>query len=212
MKIEAVIFDCDGTLVDSEGLAVEVVVELLAEAGVAVGADEVMRRFHGRRFATFLQELCAEFPALDAEAMIAGFRARTTAVFRERLQPMPGALELVRGLALDKCVASNGPRAKIETSLEVTGLLSAFGARIVSAYELDMWKPDPGLIHAAAGLMGVPAARCLLVEDSLPGVQAGLAAGARVAAYRLDAAQLGELVGRVQRISHLAEVPALLGC
>lgn len=210
MKIDGVIFDCDGTLVDSEGLAVEIVVDLLAEAGVRLSAAELMPRFHGRRFATVIDELCEAFSALDAQALTARFRARTPVVFRQRLKAMPGALDLVSGLGVEKCVASNGPVSKIETSLAVTGLLPHFEGRIVSAFEVEAWKPDPRLIEVAAQRMGVAVDRCLLVEDSLPGVQAGLAAGARVAAYRMSDLQLGALAGHVARIDALSEIRALL--
>ena len=213
MAIQGLIFDCDGTLVDSEGLSVELMVALLAESGVAMDGDALMARFRGRRFATMLDELCGEFTLLDAEWLTAEFRARTPVLFRERLQAMPGALELVRNLEIERCVASNGPRNKIETSLTVTGLLPYFVDRIVSAYEVGAWKPDPALIRAAAASMKLPAEHCLLVEDSLPGVQAGLAAGVRVAAYRLGDEELGELGERarqVVRIGELADVRALL--
>jgi len=206
MKIDAVIFDCDGTLVDSEGLAVEIVVDLLAEAGVRLSAVELMPRFHGRRFATVIDELCGAFSALDAQALTARFRARTPVVFRQRLKAMPGALDLVSGLGVEKCVASNGPVSKIETSLAVTGLLPHFEGRIVSAFEVEAWKPDPRLIEVAAQRMGVAVDRCLLVEDSLPGVLAGLAAGAQVVAYRMSEAQLGEWAGAVTRIDDLLVV------
>ncbi|AMO38492.1 HAD-IA family hydrolase [Thauera humireducens] len=210
MKIDGVIFDCDGTLVDSEGLAVEIVLELLAEAGVRLSAAELMPRFHGRRFATVVDELCQAFPVLDAQALTAHFRARTPVVFRQRLKAMPGALALVSGLEIEKCVASNGPVSKIETCLAVTGLLPHFEGRIVSAFEVEAWKPDPRLIEVAAQRMGVAIDRCLLVEDSLPGVQAGLTAGARVVAYRMSDLQLGALVGRVTRIDELSDLQALL--
>lgn len=210
MSFDAVIFDCDGTLVDSEGLAVEVLVELLAEQGRQFGFDKIMARFHGRRLASFIEDMHDDFPGLDAEALTAGFRSRTPEVFRERLRMMPGALELVAGLQIDKCVASNGPRDKIETSLGVTGLLPHFRDRIVSAYEVGAWKPDPALIHAATSLMGVAPARCLLVEDSVAGVRAGLAAGVEVVAFRMGSALLGELAREVTEVDHLAQLPELL--
>lgn len=210
MSMDAVIFDCDGTLVDSEGLAVEVIVGLLAEKGRRFEFAEIMSRFHGRRFASFIEELAGEVPGLDAEELTAGFRARTPVVFRERLQAMPGALELVAGLKVDKCVASNGPRDKIETSLGVSGLLPHFRDRIVSAYEVGAWKPDPALIFAATDLMGVAPGRCLLVEDSVAGVRAGLAAGVEVVAFRMGSALLGELAREVRQIDDLAQVSGLL--
>lgn len=211
MAIDALIFDCDGTLVDSEVLAAQVLVDLLAERGHALAYDTVLAQYRGREFAHFVATLCAQRPGLDPDELTRTFRARSLALFRERLQPIPGALELVRGLTLDKCVASNGPRQKIEACLAVTGLLPYFTGRIVSAYEVGAWKPDPRLILHAAALLATRPERCLLVEDSLAGVQAGVAAGVRVAALGLDPATLGELAGRVSVIDGLDAIPALLG-
>ncbi|WP_249115578.1 HAD-IA family hydrolase [Azoarcus sp. L1K30] len=210
MRMEAVIFDCDGTLVDSEGLAVEVIVGLLDERGIRPGYDALMARFHGGQFSVFVDALCQDYPTIDPATFTAEFRSRTQRVFRRDLKAMPGARALVSTLDIEKCVASNGPLEKIETSLGATGLLQYFDNRIVSAYEVGSWKPDPGLVHAACASMGVPAARCLLIEDSLPGVRAGLAAGVAVAAFRLGADRLGELAHKVQMIDELAQVPLLL--
>ncbi len=85
------------------------------------------------------------------------------------------------------CVASSGPREKIELSLRVTGLLPHFVGRIFSAYEIGSWKPDPGLFLHAARSMGVEPNVCAIVEDSIPGVQAGLAARMPVFGYALEA-------------------------
>jgi HAD superfamily hydrolase (TIGR01509 family) len=118
------------------------------------------------------------------EDFAAQVRARTEIAFKARLQPVPGALELVRALRLPMCVASSGPRQKIELSLSLTGLLPYFKDHIFSGYELGSWKPDPGLFLHAAQTMGVPPAQCVVVEDSLVGFQAGVAAGMRVFAYQ----------------------------
>jgi HAD superfamily hydrolase (TIGR01509 family) len=123
-------------------------------------------------------------------------------------------VDFVRGLDLPKCVASNGPRSKIETCLSTVGLLDEFQGLIVSAYEVQSWKPSPILIESAARLLGLSATQCLLVEDSVPGVLAGLGAGAQVAGYgETDFSEFhdhdnfhrvkdfGELKSLVQRIS-----------
>ncbi|WP_437881674.1 HAD-IA family hydrolase [Pseudomonas sp. LRF_L74] len=182
-RIEGVIFDCDGTLVDSERLAVRLLAELIGEQRVSMIPDEVMARFRGNRFADFLAGLGESYPQLDIELIDAGFRQRSLPLFREHLVEMPGAVAFVRSLELAKCVASNGPRIKIETSLATVGLLDDFRGRIVSAYEVNAWKPSPLLIEHAARVIDLPASRCLLVEDSLPGVMAGLAAGSPVAGF-----------------------------
>jgi HAD superfamily hydrolase (TIGR01509 family) len=107
-------------------------------------------------------------------------RKRIADLFRDQLLPMPGAVELVRSLTIPCCVASSGPREKIELSLAITGLLPMFTDRIISSYEVNSWKPDPGLFLHAARMMGIPPEACAVVEDSPPGIQAGIAAGMQV--------------------------------
>jgi HAD superfamily hydrolase (TIGR01509 family) len=107
-------------------------------------------------------------------------RKRMERILEERLQPVEGALELVRSLTVPFCVVSNGPPRKIELCLRVTGLLPYFKERIFSAYDVGFWKPDPRLFIHAAHTLGVSPTRCAVVEDSEPGMQAGIAAGMTV--------------------------------
>ncbi|EIK96629.1 putative phosphatase YieH [Pseudomonas sp. M47T1] len=183
MTIKGVIFDSDGTLVDSERLAASLLRDLLAERDIHLPHDEVLRRFRGVQFAIFVGELCEEHGHLDAEPFMRDFRSRSLDLFAAGLDAMPGALDFVRELKLPKCVASNGPRTKIETCLKTAGLWDAFDGNIVSAYEVNAWKPSPELIVAAARMLMLEPGECLLVDDSIPGVQAGLAAGSKVAGY-----------------------------
>lgn len=183
MNIAGIIFDCDGTLVDSEHLAAGLLRDILKEHQVLLSVEEVLARFRGVQFALCLRGLCADYPWLPGEQIEEAFRTRTLPLLQAKLEEMPGAVAFVRGLSLPKCVASNGPRSKIETCLSTVGLLDAFQGLIVSAYEVEAWKPSPVLIEHAAQLLGLTAQQCLLVEDSIPGVQAGLGAGAQVAGY-----------------------------
>lgn len=181
--VQGVIFDVDGTLVDSETLSAELLATILAEDGVQITRQEMLDRLRGKRFSEVADQLAHDFPAIEPASLTASYRSRTLPLFRERLQPMDGAIELVRGLKAKKCIASNGPRNKIETSLRAVGLLEDFEGYIVCAYEVGAWKPDPALVLYAARLMEVAPEHCLLVEDSLPGIGAGLAAGMRVFGY-----------------------------
>jgi len=214
LNIAGVIFDCDGTLVDSERLAAGLLRDILQEHQVLLSVDEVLARFRGVQFALCMEGLCQDYPWLPNIEIVNSFRARTLPLLQAELEEMPGAVEFVRGLDLPKCVASNGPRSKIETCLSTVGLLDVFHGLIVSAYEVDAWKPSPILIKHAADLLGLKPEECLLVEDSIPGVQAGLGAGAQVAGYGdtdfsdfIDHANFhsvknyGELKELVQRIS-----------
>lgn len=211
MNIDGIIFDNDGTLVDSEHLAAGLLQRMLAERGVPMAADEVLARFRGVQFAHFMAHVGELDPGFAIEPFVESFRQRSLELFRAGMAPMPGALEFVQGLQVPSCVASNGPRNKIETTLHAAGLLPWFKERIVSAYEVQSWKPAPGLILAGCDLLGLAPERCLLVEDSHAGVQAGLAAGVQVVGYGVDTDFSGYLhLPGFHRAEHYRDLAALL--
>lgn len=182
--IDLVIFDCDGTLVDSEVVAAQAWSEHVAAYGVDLTAQQALAQFRG-----VSMKLClARIEELHGKPLPASFetelRALMAVMLEQRLQPIAGALEMVQALAVPYALASNAPHHKIELCLRVTGLLPYFAGRIYSAYDVQRWKPDPALFLFAADSLGVAPSRCAVVEDSLPGVQAGLAAGMKVIALQ----------------------------
>jgi HAD superfamily hydrolase (TIGR01509 family) len=181
---ELVIFDCDGTLVDSEELGTSVLLEMAGELGLHLPLRETNLLFRGWQLDRCVAQIETWLGRKLPDDFVAQVRLRTRSTFEAKLKPIPGAVELVRALRLPMCVASSGPREKIELSLSLTGLLPYFKDRIFSGYELGSWKPDPGLFLHAARTLGVEPARCAVVEDSLVGVQAGIAAGMQVFAYQ----------------------------
>ena len=179
--IELVIFDCDGTLVDSETVVAEVLAGCAREQGVSLTARESLRRFKGGRIADVVSVFETEHGVVLPESFVADFRERSNRALRERLQPMEGAVELLQAMHLPYCLASNGMRSKMDVTLGTTGLDRFFPAdRIFSGYEIGSWKPEPELFLHAARHFGVEPSRCAVIEDSLPGIQAGLAAGMTV--------------------------------
>ncbi len=192
MSIRAVLFDCDGILVDSEHLANEVMVDYVREFGLRLSLDEAVAKFTGARMADCVAELERLLGRALPPDFVPTFRDRSENAFRLRLRPIEGVEDVLRGLDVPCAVVSSGPREKIELTLEITGLRSYFSERIFSAYDVGAWKPDPKLFLHAAHTLGVPAADCAVVEDSLPGVEGGLAAGMSVFAYRPDRPVPGE--------------------
>jgi HAD superfamily hydrolase (TIGR01509 family) len=200
--VAAVIFDCDGTLVDSVTLATEVLVAYLADLGHAVSASDVGEGFACGRMSEFLIDLERSLGCVLPDDFVGELRRRRDEAMRARLRPIDGARELLAGLTVPVAVASNGPREQTALSLELTGLLPFFSGRVFSAYDVGSWKPDPGLLLHAATQLGVEPARCLVVEDAGPGVEAALAAGMRVLAL-CESRWPSDLV---RGIRHLSEV------
>jgi HAD superfamily hydrolase (TIGR01509 family) len=182
-RIDAIIFDADGTLVDSEEPGMDVMFEMALAQGVNLTRAQAYQQFRGARMAECVAWIASQLPSLPV-----GFEADFTLQvrqqmdtrFRQGLEPLPGALALLQSLQQPFCVATNGPRAKVELTLGLTGLRPLLGERIFCAYEVGHFKPHPGLFLHAAQALGVLPSRCAVVEDSLPGVQAGLAAGMQV--------------------------------
>ncbi|MCB8889607.1 HAD family hydrolase [Vreelandella malpeensis] len=178
------LFDNDGTLVDSEILLANVMAELLPQFGLPFSAQQYMEEFRGIRFYTIVQLLEERhgvwmeerFAALEAE-----MRALMEKRMRAQLKPIPGMPDALQALAAHpKAVVSNGPERKIRCALESTGLAHHFEGRLFSAYTLNVWKPDPELYLRAAAAMGHEPASCIVIDDAAVGVEAGLAAGMQV--------------------------------
>ena len=205
----AVIFDCDGTLVDSERLAIEVIVEMATEHGAALDLEQSLREFRGTRMADCVVRIEAVRGSPVPQEFVANTRRRMEERFRRDLKAIPGAHELLSGLAQPLAVASNGPREKMELTLGVTGLLPYFEGRLYSAYEVGHWKPKPELFLHAATELGVPPTECAVIEDSVPGIEGALAAGMSVFALaneHLDFARHPHLTKRVTVVQSLDEL------
>lgn len=179
-RISLVIFDCDGVLVDSETLGNRVLVDVVAEFGVAMELEEAVAAFRGCKMADCVREIERRLGRSLPETFVPNLRARTADAFRLELRAVPGVAGVLDVLRVPMCVASSGPVEKIRFSLEITGLLPRFEGRLFSSYDVGVWKPDPGLFLHAARAMGVAPCTCAVVEDSVLGVRAGVAAGMRV--------------------------------
>ena len=208
MTPRAVIFDCDGVLVDSVALANEILVEYLRDLGVTIAAEECHARFGSGKLDDDIARFERESGFRVPGDFVQELRSRREAVFRERLRPIDGVLDVLSSIRIPSCVASNGPLQQIRLSLQIVGLLMHFEGRIFSAYEVQAWKPDPGLFLHAARALGIPPAVCAVVEDSESGIEAGLAAGMTVFAY----SKTGSFPARrgVRTIRDFAELTALL--
>jgi len=178
-----VIFDCDGVLVDSEPIAMRLLLETISDAGVALDPDTSYDRFLGRSLADTREILAAEFGVTLDDRALAAMRARLYAAFRAELRPIPWVPETLPRLNAPFCVASSSQSERIEFSLSLTGLWPQFAGRAFSATLVARGKPAPDLFLHAARKMGFAPADCLVVEDSPAGVEAALAGGMRVVGF-----------------------------
>ena len=209
-----VIFDCDGVLVDSEAIANRLMADAITAAGIPITYEDCRARFVGgtlqRVIDTVEEWLGKPLPAGWKE----DFEARRNEAFRRELRPIPGAAATVAALrasGIPICVASSGSPEKMNLTLGLAGLKTHFGDKLFSASMVAKGKPEPDLFFYAAEQMGQSPENCVVVEDSLLGVTAAVAAGMRVLAYaaETDADALRAAGGRP--FDDMAELPGLLG-
>lgn len=182
----AVIFDCDGVLVDSEGLMNREFRMMLSEIGLSYTAEETTRTFMGRSMTSCMQIVESRLGRAVPDDFLQVLDQRAYAAFERDLRPVTGVEAVLD--ALDRAgtpyaVASSGSYDKMRTTLGITGLYARLAGRITSATEVAHGKPSPDVFLLAAERLHTPAAECVVIEDSLLGIEAALAAGMRVIGY-----------------------------
>jgi HAD superfamily hydrolase (TIGR01509 family) len=187
MKFDAVLFDCDGVLVDSEPITNRVLRDMLIERGWPIGEDECEALFIGHTVKTRKALIEANTGQPFTEEWLHAFYERRNAALRQELKAIEGALPAVQAAMAHTqgriACASGADRAKIVMQLAMAGMTDCFGPHVYSGHETPRSKPYPDVYLAAAQALGVAPERCLVIEDTRTGVQAGLAAGAQVWAY-----------------------------
>lgn len=178
-----VIFDCDGVLVDSEPIAIDVLVETVAALGVTISTEVAYRDFLGRTLKTISASLATGHGVTMDSAALEDMRHRLYTRYESALQPMPGIASVLDTLDIPTCVASSSVYERIEISLKLTGLYNRFFPNVYSATMVRRGKPAPDLFLFAAEQMGVAPADCVVIEDSPAGVMAAQAADMAVIAF-----------------------------
>lgn len=209
-----VVFDCDGVLVDSERLVTRFEAEEITALGWSLSQADVIERFVGRSEPDMLAEIDGHVPGGVPDGWYAGLRRRTHDLFRAELVAVDGAPEAVRAVGQQHatCVASSGGHDRIELVLGLVGLWDFFAGRIHSAQDVPHGKPAPDLFLHAAAQEGWAPVDCVVVEDSVPGVRGGVAAGMRVLGYGggLTAPALLTAAG-AEVFTDMRELPSLVG-
>jgi HAD superfamily hydrolase (TIGR01509 family) len=181
--IDLVIFDCDGVLVDSEIIAVEIDKRILAGLGWHLTTDEIVDKFLGKSSKSFTTQVEAHLGRSLPTGWDAQYEPWFFEAFEKDLTAIAGIEMALDRIDAETCVASSGTHAKMRMTLGHTGLLERFRGRIFSASEVENGKPAPDLFLHAADQMGYPAHRCVVIEDSKYGVRAAQAAGMRAFGY-----------------------------
>lgn len=181
--MQAVIFDCDGVLIDSEPLACRVDAECLTEIGFATTADEVRERYVGISAAAMAADLETRHGRPLPRDFAETLRVRLEAAFEADLRAIAGMSGLLATLRCRTCVASSSTPERLRHSLGLVGLYDRFAPHVYSATQVARGKPAPDLFLFAASRIETAPEDCIVVEDSLAGVRAGKAAGMRVIGF-----------------------------
>lgn len=199
-----VIFDVDGTLVDSEYLCCQGLADLIPVVHESV--DELVLLYRGRRLLDIFADIEKNKKVILANDFEQQYRARVAELFTTHLQSFPGVAAMLATLPFPCCIASNGPIHKIRHALSVTGLSHFFADRLYSSFSVGAWKPDPAVFLYAAEEMDFLPQHCVVIEDSLVGIQAAQAANMQ--SLRFVSNQ--PINQQENCFNHMSQLPALL--
>ncbi|OMQ10418.1 HAD family phosphatase [[Flexibacter] sp. ATCC 35103] len=180
MEVKCIIFDCDGVLVDTEKIGNGIMLSMAAEHGFKMKLEDAYRDFNGRNLKECFLHIEEAIGKKLPDNFESEYREKSFEAFKTQVKPMEGIVEFLNKLTIPYCVASSGPVDKIRLNLEVAGLLNKFENKIFSSYQINSWKPEPGIFLHAAKEMGFDVKDCIVIEDSKAGVIAGIKGGFKV--------------------------------
>ncbi|MFJ2618899.1 HAD family hydrolase [Glutamicibacter sp. NPDC087344] len=217
-KFSAVLFDCDGVLVDSELITNSVLREILQENGWDISVEDCLEIFIGKALKDQWEPILQNTGVRIDDAWLTDFRTRRDAALRTQLQAIEGSFQAVDAIAQVygpriACV-TGADRAKVEMQLKLTGLDKFFDDRVFSGMEFPRSKPAPDVYLAAADSLGIDPRLALVIEDTATGVTAGVAAGATVFGYSSGgptstSPETLRRAGASAVFSHMEQLPSL---
>lgn len=178
--VKCIIFDCDGVLVDTEKIGNGILLAMAREHGLKMELEEAYYYFNGVSLKNCFLQIEKAIGKNLPDDFEEQYRNRSFEAFLKETKPMPGIFDFLNHLKIPYCTASSGPLEKIRLNLETAGLLDRFEGKIFSSYIIKSWKPDPEIFLHAAKEMGFDVQDCIVVEDSVAGVKAGLKGGFKV--------------------------------
>lgn len=218
--MDAVIFDCDGVLIDSETIAHDVELEAMARLGLSFDSDKYKARFQGLAVRDWSAALNEDHQAQLGRPLPDGFVEALSGEITRRvladIRPIAGAVEAARAFAGLKAIASSSPKHELHGKIRGLGLWDDFDGHVYSGDDVERGKPAPDLFLLSAARLQVPAARCIVIEDSVNGVKAGLAAGMIVWGFTggphclPDQAERLTGAGAVRVVTHMRDLATLL--
>jgi HAD superfamily hydrolase (TIGR01509 family) len=214
MRFEALIFDCDGVLVDSEAIAIRRERELLAEWGLDYDFETFVSRFvglHNRDFHLALETDAAEAGLRLPNRFGALLQANNWKYYETELEPIAGVLDAVAAFPGPQAVASSSEADKLVRKLTITGLADTFAPHIYSSDLVKNGKPAPDLFLLAADALKVAPAGCVVVEDSVNGIRAARAAGMTAWGFTGGGHADAGLAGRLMQAGAHAVFPSHQG-
>jgi HAD superfamily hydrolase (TIGR01509 family) len=206
----AVLFDLDGTLVDSQDAETLALQRLARQLGAEISTSEVAGLAAGRRMQEAIDMLCAHIEVTPPVNALPRTRRLAEELLDGRLRCIPGVDDALDRLDYPKFVVSNSPVDMIQDRLSRTNLLQHFPGSHFSAYEFQTCKPAPDLYLSAIRALGLDKDAAIAVEDSMVGVQAALAAGLRVYWYQPNFIDEGCWTGSVRIFGQMSVLPDML--
>ena len=182
-SIDLIIFDCDGVIADSEVISANLLIHELLAYDLRIDPDYVFRNFVGKSLPVVTEIISERFETTLPPAFLNSYRAALREAFADSLQTTPGLLRVLDQLACPSCVATSSSAPRVTHTLEILGLADYFGAAVFTSSQVAQGKPAPDLFLFAAREMSTRPERCLVIEDSAAGIEAGLAAGMHVWRY-----------------------------
>ena len=181
MTLKCIIFDCDGTLVDSEAITNQVIAEMASELGIEMTGDEASATFGGKTLDGVVYKM-KELSGNDLpKDWLPRLIQRVNESWESKLRPVKGVKELLEKIKIPVCVASNGEPTHVRHSLRLTKLYDFFDENVFTTSEVSKPKPSPELFLYAAKKMGFKPSECVVIEDSVTGVTA--AVNAKIVVY-----------------------------
>lgn len=203
-KARAIIFDCDGVLVDSEPIAAQVLAECFREYEISIQPKELLERYAGKPTQASIDEISSRFGQKLPQSFLSSYYERRAVRFVQELRAMAGAVQCLaafRGHGYSVAAATQASRAKAIASLTTVGLSEFFGSNIFAAEQVRYGKPAPDLFLLAAAAVGVEPAKCIAIDDRLDGIVGALDAGMHAVGFDFSGGRLQEAVLRRMGIS-----------